>query len=116
KGDTMFVRIDAQETNVTPANVLVGTTPDNAEHSITSGDLKFTVVSDGPHAGASNTVSRVAPAAGSIVAVCSTITIYVWNLTRNSTSTVTPTPSPSATPSPTPTPTAFKLQDWWLLI
>src|SRR5207245_2590250 len=115
-GDTMVVRMDPHETKVPPANVLVGTTLDNAKHSITSAHLKFTVVSDGPHAGASNTVSRVAPAAGSIVAVGSTITIYVWNLTPNSTSTVTPTPSPSATPSPTPTPTAFKLQDWWLLI
>jgi beta-lactam-binding protein with PASTA domain len=84
--------MDPHETKVPSADVLVGNTLDNAEHSITSARLKFNVVSDGPHAGAPNTVSRVAPAPGSFIAVGSTVTIYVWNLTPSSTPTVTPTP------------------------
>ncbi len=91
-GDTIVVRMDPNETKVPSANVLVGNTLDNAEHSVMNARLKFNVVSDGPHAGAPNTVSRVAPAPGSFVAVGSTVTIYVWNLTPNSTPTVTPTP------------------------
>src|SRR5713226_2799460 len=92
QGETIVVRMDPNETKVPSANVLVGNTLDNAEHSITNARLKFTVISDGPHAGGPNTVSRVAPAPGSFVAVGSTVTIYVWNLTPNSTPTVTPTP------------------------
>jgi len=80
-GDTIVVRMDPNETKVPSANVLVGNTLDNAEHSITSARLKFTVISDGPHSGAPNIVSRVAPAPGSFVVVGSTVTIYVWNLT-----------------------------------
>ncbi len=91
-GDTIVVRMDPQETKVPPATVLVSTTLDQAEQSLLGAGLKFTVLSAGPHAGGPNMVSRVAPAPGSIVAVGSTVTIYVWNLTPNSTPTVTPTP------------------------
>src|SRR5713101_8100303 len=91
-GDTIVVRMDPHETKVPPATVLVSTTLDQAEQSLLGAGLKFTVLSAGPHAGGPNMVSRVAPAPGSIVAIGSTVTIYVWNLTPNSTPTVTPTP------------------------